>query len=214
MAMHGSIEPVLHPVAIHDLRPTQITVGMREVHRKREDWRNRRLDDKGTWLGGHMVPVVIGPGNTPWVIDHHHLARALHDEGVETVLVSIVDKLDTVPKKRFFAFLEARNWLHCYDDEGRRRDWDDLPRHVGKLVDDPYRSLAGELRRAGGYAKSEAPYTEFLWADFLRDRIKRSLVEDKFDKALVKALGIARSRHAAYLPGFAGPEHGAAPGTD
>jgi hypothetical protein len=27
MAMHGSIEPVLHPVAIHDLRPTQRAVG-------------------------------------------------------------------------------------------------------------------------------------------------------------------------------------------
>ncbi len=29
-------EPVLKPVNIADLRPTQITVGMREVHEKRE----------------------------------------------------------------------------------------------------------------------------------------------------------------------------------
>ena len=214
MAMHGSIEPVLHPLPIRDLRPTQMTVGMREVHRKQAEWRDRKLDEKGDWLGGHMVPVVIGPGATPWVIDHHHLVRALHDEGVQMVLVSVVAKLDLVPKKRFFAFMEAGNWLHCYDDNGRRRDWADLPRHVGKLVDDPHRSLAGELRRSGGYAKSSAPYTEFLWADFLRDRIKRAQVEDKFEKAIAKALVLARSHHASYLPGFAGPEHGVSPGTD
>ena len=95
-----------------------------------------------------------------------------------------------------------------------QREWDDLPRHVGKLIDDPYRSLAGELRRSGGYAKSEAPYTEFLWADFFRGRIKRPVVEGKFDKAIAKALVLARSPDASYLPGFAGPEHGASPGTD
>src|SRR5262249_48688453 len=32
-------EPRLEPVAILDLRPTQITVGMREVKAKRERWR-------------------------------------------------------------------------------------------------------------------------------------------------------------------------------
>src|SRR5436305_4773273 len=30
--------------------------------------------------------------------------------------------------------------------------------------DDPYRSLAGEVRRAGGYAKEATPFSEFLWA--------------------------------------------------
>ena len=32
-------EPLLEPVAILDLRPTQMTVGMREVKAKRERWR-------------------------------------------------------------------------------------------------------------------------------------------------------------------------------
>ena len=35
-------EPVLQPVPIESLRPTQITVGMREVEEKRNDSRNRR----------------------------------------------------------------------------------------------------------------------------------------------------------------------------
>jgi hypothetical protein len=44
-------------------------------------------------------------------------------------------------------------------------------------------SLAGELRLAGGYAKDTTPFSEFLWADFLRRRIKRQNVEKDFDAA-------------------------------
>ena len=205
--MHHMIEPVLHPVAIKDLRPTQMTVGLREVSRKRDEWRIRRDKDGADFLGTHMVPTIIGPGGTHWVIDHHHLARALHEEGVEDVLVLVVAKLSHLPKKRFFAFMDSHNWLHAYDADGKRCDWADLPRHVGKLIDDPFRSLAGEVRRAGGYAKNNAPYSEFLWADFFRDRIKRHHVESKFDRTVIKAAELARSHEAAYLPGFSGPDH-------
>jgi hypothetical protein len=48
---------------------------------------------------------------------------------------------------------------------------------MAKLIDDPFRSLAGELRRAGGFAKDTTPFSEFLWADFLRRRVKRKTVE-------------------------------------
>ncbi|MCW1777479.1 ParB/Srx family N-terminal domain-containing protein [Pantoea ananatis] len=34
-------------------------------------------------LGKHMIPVVLGPDGKYYVVDHHHLARALHDEGVK-----------------------------------------------------------------------------------------------------------------------------------
>ena len=75
-------DPVLTPVAVADLRPTQITVGMREVQAKRERWREMRKD-AGEFLGKHMIPVILGPKLRHYVIDHHHLARALHDEGVK-----------------------------------------------------------------------------------------------------------------------------------
>ena len=38
-------DPILTPVPIKDLRPTQITVGFREVGEKRKLWR-RRSDEK------------------------------------------------------------------------------------------------------------------------------------------------------------------------
>jgi hypothetical protein len=80
-----------------------------------------------------------------------------------------------------------------------------LPKSVDKLIDDPFRSLAGELRRAGGFAKDTTPFSEFLWADFLRRRTKRKAVEDNFDHAMKDALELAKSLDADYLPGWCGP---------
>jgi hypothetical protein len=95
--------------------------------------------------------------------------------------------------------------MHPFDDKGRRRDYKDIPKSVRGLVDDPFRSLAGELRRAGGFAKDTTPFSEFLWADFLRRRIKRKLVELDFDRALITAMKHAKSQEAIFLPGWCGP---------
>lgn len=204
MAIGSLIQPILNPVKISDLRPTQITVGMREVERKASEWRGRAQDEAGRYLGERMIPAVIGPDQHPWIVDHHHLALALHLEGVETVLVSVLAHLDHLPKKRFFAFMDAHNWLHPYDEEGRLRPWKDIPRHVGGLVDDPYRSLAGEVREAGGFAKTPTPYSEFLWADYFRDYIRKRMLEEKYPKALERALIVSRAHDARHLPGWAG----------
>ena len=37
--MTEDFAPTLHPVEIASLRPTQMTVGLREVERKRAEWR-------------------------------------------------------------------------------------------------------------------------------------------------------------------------------
>jgi len=196
--------PALHPVEIAALRPTQMTVGLREVARKRADWRKRAEGDGPDFLGRHMIPVVLGPRSIPYVIDHHHLVRALHEEGVSHVLVSIVADLHDLKKTMFWAFMDNRNWLHPFDAEGVRHPHEELPRSVGAMTDDPYRSLAGELRRSGGYAKDSTPYSEFLWADFLRRRVSAKLLEHDFERAVIKALAAAAEHDAAYLPGWCG----------
>lgn len=214
MAMTNPIEPILSPVPLRELRPTQMTVGMAEVELKRLAWRKRRERHGGEFLGEHVIPVVTGPGKSHWIIDHHHLARALFEEGVEHVLVSVIQRLDHLPKRRFYAYMDGRNWLHTYDADGRPHEWKDLPRRIGKLEDDPYRSLAGEVRRAGGFAKTATPYSEFLWADFFRDKIGKATIKEHFAKAVAKGLEQARSQAACHLPGFSGPEHGLADATD
>ncbi len=198
-------EPILHPVAITDLRPTQITVGMREVEAKRRAWREKGGLKGAEFLGQHMIPVILGPKGHCYVIDHHHLARALLEEGVEKILVTVTANLKKLEKAEFWSVMDNRAWMHPFDEHGVRRAADDIPKTIKKLADDPFRSLAGELRLAGGYAKDTTPFSEFLWADFLRRRMKRADVEKDFDTAIGTALVLAKSEDANHLPGWAGP---------
>jgi len=198
-------EPVLKPIAISDLRPTQMTVGMREVHEKRKRLREHPTKKIGKFLGSHMIPVVQGPKGRLYVVDHHHLALALHKEGIRDVLVTVITHLDELDGDAFWTVLDHHSWAHPYDDKGRRRTFRDIPKSLDELADDPYRSLAGEIRRAGGFAKDTTPFSEFLWADFFRRSVKRKLVENKFRAAVREAMIMAKSQNARYLPGWCGP---------
>ena len=198
-------EPVLTTVKIADLRPTQITVGMREVVIKRKRWREIGMRKGEEFLGKHMIPVVLGPKNRNYVVDHHHLARALHEEGVKQVAVTVTANLSRLDPDEFWSVMDERDWMHPFDAQGRRRHYRDIPKSVADMIDDPFRSLAGELRRAGGFAKETTPFSEFLWADFLRRRMKRKIVESDFDRAIARALQLAKSPDANHLPGWCGP---------
>ena len=198
-------EPRVKPFPIKELRPTQITVGMREVKEKRKRWREQSGKKGADFLGKHMIPVVLGPKDRHYVIDHHHLARALHEEGVQDVDVTVVANLSKLEPDAFWFVLDNLNLMHPFDDKGVRRSHTDIPKSVTELIDDPFRSLAGELRRAGGFAKDTTPFSEFLWADFLRRRMKRKAVEDNFNQAVEKALQLAKTPDANYLPGWCGP---------
>ena len=198
-------EPLIAAVAIADLRPTQITVGMREVLNKRKRWREQGAKKDQKFLGKHIIPVVLGPKQRPYVVDHHHLARALHEEGVKEVAIVVGNNLSGLDRDAFWTVMDNRNWMHPYDAEGVRRPYRDIPKSVTDLIDDPFRSLAGELRRAGGFAKDTTPFSEFLWADFLRRRLKRKLLDHDFDHAIETALELAKSQDAGYLPGWCGP---------
>ncbi len=198
-------EPVVKPVSILSLRPTQMTVGMREVKEKRKRWRKHASKKKAELLGRHTIPVVIGPDKCNYVIDHHHLARALHEEGEKDVLVSVIADLTMVDTKAFWTVLDNHRWVYPYDAKGERRHYADLPKDIRGLKDDPFRSLAGELRRVGGFAKDTTPFSEFLWADFLRRRLSRKMVDSDFSEAMEKALSLGKSKDAIYLPGWCGP---------
>jgi hypothetical protein len=199
------IEPLLHPIAISDLRPTQMTVGIREVERKRKEWHDKGSKKDSKFLGQHMIPVVIGPKEHIYSIDHHHFARALHDEGVKDILTNMVADLKHLEMDAFWFVMNIRGWVFPYDAKGKRHDYSDIPKHVEDLKDDPFRSLAGELRENGGYAKETVPFSEFLWADFLRRRIRTKDVEKGFADALKEALALAKRKDADYLPGWCGP---------
>ena len=104
-----------------------------------------------------MVPVIVGPGQQKYLIDHHHLARALHEIGVKSVFVTILTDLHKLDVATFWNMMDYHGWTHPFDAKGRRCDYAALPATVQGMRDDPYRSLAGELRRIGGFTKGLDP---------------------------------------------------------
>jgi len=200
-------EPSLHATPILDLRPTQMTLGMVEVDLKRKNWKASNPKKLTDFLEHHMAPVIVGPDQRRYLIDHHHLVRALHEEGIASVFVTIVADFGKLNADEFWNMMDFHGWTHPYDGKGRRRAYEDLPRTIKDMEDDPYRSLAGQLRNIGGFAKDSTPFSEFVWADFLRRRIKPKAVRKDFAAALNVAIGLAKSRDASYLPGWCAP-HG------
>jgi hypothetical protein len=194
----------LIPVGLEKLHPTQITVGKLEVALKRKQWSELNKKARLQTLTSHWFPAVLGPENTYYIVDHHHFGLALLEEGIKKASVMLLKDLSWLDPSKFWAAMDHHQWVHPFDRHGVRRDYRDVPFHLTHLHDDPYRSLAGELRRCGGYAKDATPFSEFLWADFFRPLIAHDLIEHDFDKALAKAKKLARSQQARYLPGWCG----------
>lgn len=195
-----------HPllsVAPAKLRPTQLSVGKAEVAAKRQAW--KRLDKKKRkeLLASHWFPGVLGPKGKVYIVDHHHLGLALLEEQVESVPVMVQRDFSWLEPNVFWRTMEFNRWAHPYNEHGQRMDYEAFPTSLASLRDDPYRTLAARVREAGGYSKDTTPYAEFLWADFLRHRLK---LENRKPgaNALKLALDLAHTHDAAYLPGWSG----------
>ena len=209
-------KPNLIPVDLDDLRPTQITVGGAEVATKRAQWTQLKRKERERTLEAHWFPAVRGPGGRHYIVDHHHLGRLLHEESVRRVWVMQLDDLSEVEGEQFWRLMEFHRWAHPFDEKGRRRAFSAIPQSVSKLRDDPYRSLAGFVRKAGGYAKDAAPYAEFLWADHFRPlvplkKLQPSATEVLPQASIDKAVALARLPAARCLPGWSGVSSSPAP---
>src|SRR5271167_1983200 len=99
-------EPILKTVEIAELRPTQITVGLREVAEKQREWAERSDKGAGKFLGSHMIPTVLGPKQRHYVLDHHHLALALHQAGQAQVRGTLVVDLSALSKGSVWTYLD------------------------------------------------------------------------------------------------------------
>jgi len=62
-----------------------------------------------------MIPVILGPKQRHYVIDHHHLARALSDEGVKDLVVTVIANLGKLEVDEFWTFMDNRSWMHPFD---------------------------------------------------------------------------------------------------
>jgi hypothetical protein len=160
----------LQRIKLRDLQPTQLTAGMAEVKEKQEQWKLLGKHERQRFLSEHWFPGVIGPQGLPYIVDHHHLALALWQSSVKHVRLVILADLAALEEEEFWMVMDHRDWVHPYDAKGDRVAFSAIPNKITGLVDDPYRSLAEQVRISGGYAKSDIAFAEFLWADFFRRR--------------------------------------------
>lgn len=193
-----------HEVELSDLRPTQITVGLAEVALKRMQWQRLDESEREKYLASHWFPAVRGPKQHHYITDHHHLGLALIEEGVKTAKLLLMKDYSALEMSEFWIVMDLHQWVHPYDQLGKRQDFNAVPKKLSKLVDDPYRSLAGAVRSAGGYPKDSHPFAEFVWADFFRRRIPLKALKSDPQRALSMALELAHGKQAEHMPGWSG----------
>lgn len=189
---------------VERLRPTQLTIGFIEVHKKKKHLAQMKHDERQAFLRDRPIPAVRGPNAHLFITDHHHLGRAALEAGVNKVFVDVQEDLSSLSGEVFWAEMDRRQWVHPLDENGVRHRYSALPHHLDKLVDDIYRSVAGYVREGGGYTKTPTAFAEFVWADFFRRHIAIEDVQDDFDAAVRRAIELAQCDWARALPGFKG----------
>ncbi len=192
---------LIHIVEAH---PTQFSVGMVEVEAKREKIEAMGEEKLSKFLKKHSVPAVIGPQHRFFITDHHHLARALLEAGVDEMILDIQQDWGGLPEDQFWARMKSSQFVYLYDENGQGPlPPSQLPEDVNHLADDAYRGLAWAVqKRTAAYDDTNFPYASFLWANFFRARVSKDLVYSSFDNAVELGAKLAKSPEARNLPGY------------
>ena len=140
-----------YKLRLKDLSPTQFAVGKAEIQMRGDEFS---------------------------LVDHHHLARGLHEALHEKcrkdlcVYVKVLGNGSSLEEPYFWKTMHQDNWVYLFDENGGGpRAPATLPKHIKDLKFDPYRSLAWIVREHHGYLKNNTPFSEFKWANFFRTHI-------------------------------------------
>jgi hypothetical protein len=195
-----------HRQKILKLKPTQFAIGMLEVDEKIKMVRSYRKREMRDFLDENSVPVVVGPDGGLYVVDHHHFLAVCYYVGIKKVRVRVVKDLS----KKNMSYTQFWKWMFktrnaypfCQFGEGPRKAIY-LPKDIRGLADDPYRSVAWFVRKAGAFENSEKHFAEFKWANFFRSkRLFDRHGMAGMPRALKRAAILAQSAEAAGLPGY------------
>jgi hypothetical protein len=194
-------------VAIADLHPTQMCVGLAEVRSRQVDFSRETPEQRLRYLRDKPVPLVRGGGDTLWMVDRHHRLRGLIELDPEAMAFGyVVLDLAATATAEVLAALQARGWLYLYDGRGHGPLAPAaLPSRLAGLQDDPYRSLVWKLKKEGMIAPAPLiPFHEFRWGAWLRRRPLPPFSSDHLTPALATARSLVRSRAASHLAGWMG----------
>lgn len=188
------------------LKPTQFAVGMLEVDEKIKEVKKYSKKQIKKYVHDHVVPVVRSPENELYIVDRHHFLSVCLHLGIEKVFVEVIKDFH----KTEMSYVEFWDWMresrnsypYCQFGEGPRNAIY-LPNDIRGLGDDPYRSIAWFVRKAGGFENTEKYFAEFQWANFFRSK---KLLDSEGRKglpaALKEAVRLAQTPEAEKLPGY------------
>lgn len=225
-----------YKLKVKDLFPTQFAVGKAEIEVRAGHMRKKLRKDPAKlhdYLRVRPIPIVVR-GNKFYLVDHHHLLRALYEVENEErgknicVYVKVLSNASSLEDVYFWKTMHERNMVYLFDQAGGGPQQPKmLPNHIKDLAFDPYRSLAWIVREKHGYIKNNAPFSEFKWANFFRTRIlldndilagRHTFDDFAFEvdehgkleltddglEVIDEALYLATSDEARGLPGFRG----------
>jgi len=178
-------------VEIKELHPTQFNIGVDEMKEKKDELGKMSPEELNTFLKANPCPVVIGPDGVPYITDNQHRANAafqvqnshraataLGESGQPTMYMKVVANYSgRKPPMTQAEFEEvmtnSKEPLAYLHDKGKLRSFDQLPKHVWDMTDDPYRSLAGFLKKRAWKVENEY-FEQFYVAEWLRTELKLS----------------------------------------
>jgi hypothetical protein len=181
-----------------------MTLGLDEVASRAAKIADMDASEIEALLNKKPFPHVLGPRRQIYIIDHHHLARALSILHISEAVLGdrLADWSDKEPKE-FWAAMDAKHYCWPYDAEGNRRPYAAIPTSIVDLTDNIWRTLGRRLR-GKAFDDHDTPYQEFMWGDYFRTFMSRRLIELEFDLAMELAEKLARLPEAQDLPGYLG----------
>jgi hypothetical protein len=210
-------------VEIDHLHPTQFDIGKIEEKDKREDFEGMKPKKLRKYLKEHPCPVIIGPGGVPYISDEqhradaaeeaedsHHAVKSLRKNGEATMYMKVIANYHDLSDAEFEKVMIAKHYTYL-KDRGKLRKFKDLPDHVDKMGNDPYRSVAGFLADVS-YKKVNVFFLQFKIAEWLREKLDMSDKDvthelKKHKKKFLEKVGeLLESKKAATQPWYSGHE--------
>ena len=191
---------------IDALHPTQGGVGQIQVDETQATLAGMSAKQLDKLMKKKEIPVVIAPDGSYWLVDRHHLTKALWQQGVKDARVKVIGRLQD--KANFWSQMQNNHWAWLKNEKGQPLTPEQLPTSIDKLPDYPYRTLAGLLQNAGYFRKDKQVYfVEFAWASWLGKQMQWMPVDNSNLAArLQQAKRLACGSDASDLPGYPGKQ--------
>ena len=202
MDLNGWNQMIGRSILIGDLRPTQLTLGLEDVARRAQKMALLDVEEINKLLERKSIPYVIGPKKEIYIVDHHHLCRALWSIGKKRALLGteLADWSD-LNNKEFWKKMDTNGYCWAIDSQGHRRPYSAIPQHIRELTDNVWRSLARAVR-GRAFTNQDTPFQEFIWGDYFRTFMSERLIEQDFELAKKVATSISHLKEAEDLPGY------------